>query len=55
MVNCAACGSEEAEVLLTWAMVVEGAGERRRTVYYCETCSRENLRSIEAGLEREHW
>ncbi|MGN0063151.1 MAG: hypothetical protein ACI379_02825 [Nocardioides sp.] len=52
MRTCAFCGrqAEEAETL-TWSQATEG----RRTVWHCDTCAREHLRSIEAKLDSEWW
>ncbi len=36
---------------LTWMSSVE----RGRELYFCPTCSRDNLRSIEAKLDPEYW
>ncbi|MGI5367525.1 hypothetical protein C9J60_12510 [Streptomyces sp. A244] len=52
---CARCGTS-VDVLtegppLTWTYSVE-SGIRQ---YYCETCSRENLRSIEGRLDSDWW
>jgi len=55
VVTCSACGVEEEEAPVTWTMVSERAVAGRRTDYYCESCSREHLRSIEAGLDRRYW
>ena len=55
LVTCVLCGTREPELPPAWTMSVEGSGDRRRTSYFCESCSRENLRSIEAGLEQEWW
>jgi len=49
--TCALCGATVSEIPLTWVSSVE----RGRTVYYCDVCSREHLRSIEAKLDSEHW
>ena len=43
-------GLDEAAVL-RWSTAVED-GRRHR---YCETCSREHLRSMEGKLAPEHW
>ena len=40
-----------AEVPLTWTTAME----RGRLVYYCDVCSRENLRAIEGKLDSEYW
>lgn len=36
---------------LTWTSALE----RGRWKYYCESCSRENLRAIEGKLDSEWW
>ncbi|WP_435808918.1 hypothetical protein [Streptomyces massasporeus] len=36
---------------LTWTFSVEDGARR----HYCETCSRENLRSIEGRLDSDWW
>jgi hypothetical protein len=55
MVVCDMCGEpapgEPGTMPLTWVTSVEN-GKRR---VYCERCSRENLRSIEAKLDSEWW
>lgn len=52
VMTCDFCGRQaEDEQALTWTTSVE----RGRTRRYCETCSREHLRSIEAKLESEWW
>jgi DNA-directed RNA polymerase subunit RPC12/RpoP len=51
MVTCARCGTTAEELPLTWS----SSSEPRGTVYYCDTCSRENLRSIEGRLDEEWW
>jgi hypothetical protein len=50
-VSCALCGTSVVEVPLTWISSME----RGRLVYYCDACSRENLRSIEGKLDSEYW
>lgn len=51
--TCAFCGMHEHEPaeLLTWTTSVE----RGRTLHYCTTCSRENLRAMEGKLDSEWW
>ena len=44
-------GEEDEAATLSWSTAVED-GRRRR---YCETCSREHLRSMEGKLAPEHW
>lgn len=50
-VTCAHCGTTAEEPPLTWGSSVE----RDRTVYYCDRCTRDNLRSIEARLDGAWW
>lgn len=58
-VTCAACRRTADERPLTWTMSVEATaqapGESGRTVYYCEQCSRQNLRAIEGRLDQAWW
>lgn len=51
--TCAFCGAveDDAATLLTWSSSVE----RGRTLRYCLTCSRENLRALEGKLDQEWW
>lgn len=53
MVTCDNCGRSEDEetAALRWSTAVE----RGRRLRYCETCSREHLRSMEGKLDPEHW
>ena len=53
MVTCDYCGRSEDDetAALGWSTSVE-RGRRQR---YCETCSREHLRSMEGKLDPEHW
>ncbi|GHD10134.1 hypothetical protein GCM10010313_31690 [Streptomyces violarus] len=48
---CARCGTSAEAPQLTWTCAVE-RGARRD---FCETCSRENLRSIEGRLDSDWW
>ena len=52
MKTCDLCGrrAEDAETL-TWST----SQERGRQQFYCETCSREHLRSIEGKLDSAWW
>ncbi|MFC5728026.1 MULTISPECIES: hypothetical protein [Nocardioides] len=52
-VACNFCGRvvEGDEPPLTWTAAVE----RGRMRHYCEACSREHLRSMEAKLDSEWW
>ncbi len=55
MAVCDFCGAtpphDPDTVPLTWVTSVENG----QTRLYCETCSREHLRSIEAKLDSEWW
>jgi hypothetical protein len=55
MVTCALCGRTEDEQPLTWMTSVELENEHRRTRVYCDQCSRENVRGIEAKLDSDWW
>ena len=50
-VTCARCGQLADNLPITWSTSVE----RGRTVYYCDRCSRENVRAIEGRLDSEWW
>jgi len=52
-VTCAFCGARtDGETPpLTWTSSVENG----RTKYFCERCSRENLRAIEGKLDSDWW
>ena len=47
--RCALCGRTVAEQPLTWTTSVEG-GETR---FYCDECSRVNVRAMEGRLDAE--
>ena len=51
--TCDLCGRQESDPAktLTWTTAVEN-GSRRS---YCDTCSRQHLRAMEAKLDSEHW
>ena len=53
MRTCDFCGRQEPDEAktLTWSTSVENG--RQRT--YCDTCSREHLRSMEGKLDSEYW
>lgn len=52
MTTCDLCGRAGDDTSdLTWTTSWEN-GRRRR---FCEVCSRENVRSMEAKLDSEHW
>jgi hypothetical protein len=49
---CSGCGtSVEGDPPLTWS----SATGPRGTTWLCERCTRDNVRSIEAKLDEEHW
>ncbi len=48
-VSCTLCAATAAELPLTWTMSVEG-GEPR---FYCDRCSRDNLRAMEGRLDAD--
>jgi hypothetical protein len=48
-VSCTLCGATAAELPLTWTMSVE-RGEPR---FYCDRCSRENVRAMEGRLDAD--
>lgn len=52
-VACARCGRRyDGETPpLTWTSAVE----RGRRVWFCDTCSRENIRAMESKLDSEWW
>lgn len=53
--TCARCGVTVEEPPLTWTSSVESRGGDKRTVFYCDTCSRENVRAIEGRLDQDWW
>ncbi|MCL7427254.1 hypothetical protein ACFVP3_20360 [Streptomyces sp. NPDC057806] len=48
---CAGCGATAEGPQATWTFSVEN-GERR---YFCDVCSRKNLRAIEGRLDSSWW
>jgi ribosomal protein S27E len=50
-VTCALCGATEPSLPLGWSTALE----RGRRVVHCESCSRENVRSMESKLDPEWW
>ncbi|WP_328750370.1 hypothetical protein OHT57_33000 [Streptomyces sp. NBC_00285] len=48
---CARCGTSAAGPRPTWVCSVEN-GDRQ---YFCDACSRENLRAIEGRLDSAWW
>ena len=48
-VACALCGATEAALPFTWTTSVEHGRPR----FYCDRCSRENLRAMEGRLDAE--
>lgn len=55
VVTCARCGATSDVLPLTWTSSVSTRGGTKRTLYYCDTCSRENVRAIEGRLDEEWW
>ena len=51
--TCDLCGRKEPDAAktLTWTTAVENGRKRA----FCDTCSREHLRAMEAKLDSEHW
>ena len=50
-VSCSRCGTSVEELPATWSMEVSARG----TTWICDTCTRENLRSIEGKLDESWW
>ncbi|MEJ7647924.1 MAG: hypothetical protein WKF57_02580 [Nakamurella sp.] len=51
-VSCALCGTHADPMPMTWLTEFDaGTGTR----HYCDRCSRDNLRSVEAKLSPEWW
>ncbi|MFF0010131.1 hypothetical protein [Streptomyces sp. NPDC005374] len=48
---CARCGTRAEGPVLTWTCSLED-GDRQ---YFCDVCSRENLRAIEGRLDSAWW
>ncbi|MFI9151972.1 hypothetical protein [Streptomyces sp. NPDC053367] len=48
---CARCGATEQAPQPTWTCSVENGARR----YFCDRCSRENLRAIEGRLDSAWW
>ncbi|MEV6173440.1 hypothetical protein AB0L99_35175 [Streptomyces sp. NPDC051954] len=48
---CARCGTRSPDPQPTWTCSVEN-GTRQ---YFCDTCSRDNLRAIEGRLDSAWW
>ena len=53
MRTCDFCGRQEPEGAATLAWTVSVENGRRR--HYCDTCSREHVRSMEGKLDSEFW
>ena len=50
--TCSACGaSADGDPPLTWSTATGPGG----TSWFCDRCTRTNVRSIEAKLDEEHW
>ncbi|MET9438430.1 hypothetical protein [Streptomyces sp. NPDC006551] len=48
---CARCGKTAEELPVTWSCSVEDGARR----YLCDSCARENIRSIEGRLDSTWW
>jgi hypothetical protein len=48
---CGRCGTTSEGLPLTWTCSVENG----RRVYFCDTCARKHLRSIEGRLDSAWW
>ncbi|MBA2388860.1 MAG: hypothetical protein H0V67_01280 [Geodermatophilaceae bacterium] len=51
MATCTACGSTTDEAPVTWTAQTTERGRQ----WLCESCTRENLRSIEGRLDEAWW
>ncbi len=51
MVTCSVCGTTEDEPPVTWTNQVSERGRQ----WLCESCTRQNLRSIEGRLDEAWW
>jgi transposase len=49
--TCGRCGTASEGLPLTWTCSVENG----RRVYFCDTCARRHLRSIEGRLDSAWW
>lgn len=49
--TCGVCGTVVEERPPTWSMQVSERGQ----IWLCETCTRDNLRSIEGRLDEAWW
>jgi hypothetical protein len=51
--TCSFCGRQEPDEAktLTWTSATENGRQR----YYCDECSRTNLRAMEGKLDSEYW
>lgn len=54
-VSCTMCGLTVQERPATWSMVVSDRARTRGVRWVCETCTRQNLRSIEGKLDEALW
>ena len=50
-VSCAVCGTTVEAPPLTWS----SSRGPRGTTWTCDSCTRRNLRAMEAKLDEEHW
>ncbi|HZM66291.1 MAG TPA: hypothetical protein VFC16_08330 [Nakamurella sp.] len=50
--TCSLCGAVESPPPVTWMQEYD---RRRGQMWVCDRCARQNLRAIEAKLDREWW
>jgi transposase len=50
-VSCSVCGTTVDEPPVTWSMQVSERGQ----TWLCESCARDNIRSIEGKLDEAWW
>jgi hypothetical protein len=57
LIQCAMCGHRESGPPLSWMYERDPspAGELDGGTWYCASCARANLRSVEAKLDQEWW
>jgi hypothetical protein len=54
-VSCGVCGTTVEERPVTWSMQVSARGTQSLTQWICDTCTRDNVRSIEGKLDEAWW
>ncbi len=53
--TCVVCGTTVEELPPTWSLQVSQRGSTTLTSWLCETCTRDNVRSIEGRLDEAWW